>query len=139
MTNKLMNAKKELETLPDITELNRLVEYYQTYEWEHRSALLNGYFQGKTVKELVVDKLKAKNIDPSKCSPQSLGGHSRWVKSKVKKAIIRLLYLRYRLDDGMSKMKANQEILKRYPSKSEYTEDVGQSAIRKMTHTSILK
>jgi len=77
MTSQLMNAKEELETLPDIDELNRLVEYYQTYEWEHRLALLNGYFQGKTVKDLVVDKLKAKNIDHSKCSPQSLGGHAR--------------------------------------------------------------
>jgi len=124
MTSQLMNAKEELETLPDNDELNRLVEYYETYEWEHRFLLLNGYFLGKTVKEMVLDKLKAKDIDPSTCSPQSLGGHSRWVKSKVKKAIVRLLYVRYRLDDGMSKKEANQELLKRYPSIKEGTKDV---------------
>lgn len=88
MTSQLLDAKKELETLPDVSELHRLVEYYPSYEWEHRTVLLWGYFQGKTSGELVEDKLKAKNIDILSRSPQSLGGHAYWAKKKVKKAII---------------------------------------------------
>jgi len=137
MATKLLDATKELEKLPDINELNRLVKYYPTYEWEHRMALLNGYFQGKTLSELVNDKLKAKNIDKSGCNHQSLGGHARWVKEKVRKTIIRLLYLRYRLDQGLTQRQANQQILIKYPSPKN-TQDAGQSAIRKMTHSTIL-
>jgi len=138
MSSELLDALKELETLPDDGELRRLVDYYPSYGWEHRTALLLGYFQGKSRSELVDDKLIAKNIDKSQCSPQMLGGHARWVFFKVKRAIIRLLYLRLRLDQGFSKIQANQQILYKYPSEKS-TQDGGQSYIRKATHSPILK
>ena len=137
MTVELLNAKEELGILPDANELERLVEHYPTYGWEHRKLLLHGYFEGKSLRELVADKLKAKGIDISKRPPTSLGGHSRWVKTKVRWTIIRILYLRYRLDKKLTKIQANQEILRKYPSKKT-TQDGGQSSIRKITHCSRL-
>lgn len=130
----ILDAKKELGKLPDIDELNRLVEYYPTYEWEHRANLLYGYFQGKSVEEMVDDKLTAKNIDKSSCKYQCIGAHTKWVKFKVKRAIIRILYVRYRLDENMTKRVANQQILKKYFSKKN-AKDGGQSSIRYHTRT----
>lgn len=132
MKIKLLNANDELIVLPDTWELSRLVEHYPTYKWEHRTALLRGYFEGKTSDELVDAKLIAKAIDKSKLSPQSLGGHARWVKDKVKRTIIRLLYLRYRIDNNLSRIQANQQLLKKYPSTNN-AEDAGASTIRKAT------
>ena len=137
MTVTLLDAKKELRKLPDIYELNRLVKYYPTYEWEHRMALLMGYFQGKNTSELVDAKLKAKKIIKASCSNKSLGGHARWANTKVKRTIIRILYLRYRLDQNLTQIQANQELHKKYPSEKT-TEDGGQSNIRTMTHSPIL-
>lgn len=57
------------------------------------------------------------------------------LRRKLKK---QLLYLRYRLDNGMTKRQANQKILSKYPSQKENTQDAGQSTIRKITHTSKL-
>ena len=137
MTAELLDAKQELRVMPDNAELNRLVEYYPTYEWEHRIALLKGYFQGKNISELVDAKLKAKKINKASCSKQSLGGHSRWVKTKVKRTIIRILYLRYRLDQNLTQIKANQELLYKYHSEKK-TVDGGQANIRTMTHSPVL-
>ncbi|MCG8399282.1 hypothetical protein LWS67_22610, partial [Bacillus atrophaeus] len=85
---------------PDEAELQRLVENYPSYAWEHRNALLYGYFKGRILEELLEDKLRALEIDPSSCSRRSIGGHTRWVHEKVKKAFVRIQYLRHRLDGG---------------------------------------
>ena len=121
-----------LGKLPDAEELLRLVENYPSYAREHRKALLHGYFGGRTQRQLVEDKLNAKGIDVQTCAPRSLGGHGRWVREKVKKTFVRILYLRYRLDGkGMTRIEANQQLLKAFGSDD--AKDVGQSAIRKMT------
>jgi len=133
--SKLLDAKEYLVTLPNDDELKRLVKYYPKYELEHRTLLLKGYFEGKSLKELVDDKLKAKKIDKEECSRQSLGGHARWVKFKVKRTIIRILYVQYRVDEDMTQRKAHQLLLKVFSSNAK---DVGQSAIRKATYSKIL-
>jgi hypothetical protein len=120
-----------LGTIPDTEELARLVDNYPTYKWVHRSALLNGYFQGRTLAQLLKDKLSAKGLNADELSPQSLGGHGRWVREKVKKTIVRLLYLRYRIDDGFSRIESDQLLLKKFGTDA--ASDGGQSAIRKMT------
>ena len=137
MVAKLLDAKDKLGYLPDDNELRRLAEYYPSYEWDHRFRLLHGYFEGKSVREMVSDKLEAKGVVESECSKQSIGGHSRWVVLKVKKTIIRILYLRYRLDQGMSQRKANQRLLKDFGSEKN-TQDGGQSNIRDTTHSPVL-
>lgn len=130
MAAKLLDAAEVLGTIPDYEELRRLRKYYPTYEWEHRKALLYGYFQGRLIKQLVEDKLRVKGIEIQTCGPRSLGGHSRWVREKVKRAFVRILYLRYHLDDKVTQREANRQLLQQF--------DVGQSAIRKMTHTPVL-
>ena len=138
MGEPLLNAREYLGTMPDASELNRLAENYPTYdEWEHRTKLLYGYFQGKSISELVDDKLHAKEIDKSTLSKQSLGGHSRWVKDKVKKTIIRILYLRSRLDEKMSRKVANSKLLDKFWS-NEISLESRQSTIRKATKSPIL-
>lgn len=132
----LMNASEHLGKLPNNQELERLVKYYPSYGWEHRTKLLYGYFESKTIAELLSDKLKAKGINESKLSPQAKGAHIRWVIFKVKRTIIRLLYLRLRLDEGFSKIKANQELVKLF-GPNQIVSDPS-SAIRKATHTKIL-
>lgn len=117
---------------PDDAELQRLVENYPSYVWEHRNALLYGYFKkSRTLEELLEDKLRALDIDPSSCSRRSIGGHTRWVHEKVKKAFVRILYLRHRLDEGKTRREANQQLVKKFGS--DKAKDAGQSAIRKMT------
>jgi len=137
MAKELLNVRAYLGTSPDAIELDRLVENYPTYEWEHRTKLLYGYFQGKSISELVDDKLHAKEIDKSTLSKQSLGGHSRWVKDKVKKTIIRILYLRSRLDEKMSRKVANSKLLDKFWS-NEISLESRQSTIRKATKSPIL-
>lgn len=134
---KLLDAIEELGQLPDETEIQRLIKYYPTYEWEHRQQLLTGYFKSVTLEELVKAKIKAKGLRWPLPSPQSKGGHTRWVKDKVKRTIVRILFLRYCLDEGYTKNKANQKLLKPYGSRRT-TEDSGQSNIRKMTHSKVL-
>lgn len=120
-----------LGTLPDAEELRRLVKNYPSYEWEHRSALLDGYFAGRTLGQLVEDKLRALGLEPRACSGHSLGGHGRWVWEKVKKTFVRILYLRYRIDGAKTRREAHQHLLQLFYSQK--ADDAGQSALRKMT------
>lgn len=122
--------------LPSSEEMNRLVEHYPTYEWEHRFGLLKGFFEGKSVAELVGDKLKAKGTTRP-IARQARGGHTRWVLAKARKTVIRLIYLRYRIDEGMTRIRANQKIVAKF-SVSQSMEDAGASNIRKTTHSPIL-
>ncbi len=138
MAQELLSITDELVITPDEVELSRLVMYYPTYEWEHRNALLSGYFRGRTSTQLVLDKLAALNIDVDSCSGRSLGGHARWVRYKVKKTIVRLLYLRLRLDQKFSQVDANRSLLNRWGSDISKSDDAGQSALRKMTHSPLL-
>jgi len=132
----LREAMNYLRYKPDSVELDRLVEYFPTYKLAHRRSFLKGFFEGKGVSDLVADKLRAKGIDQS-LNKTSKGGHARWVKAKSRRLVIRLLYLRLRLDDRLTKRKANQWIFKNIWSTS--AADGGQSNIRKATNSPKLK
>lgn len=136
MTTQLLDAIEELGNIPNEDELSRLIEFYPTYEWEHRFKLLRGYFENKTIKELVEAKLKAKQIDITLCTKQSLGGHARWVKDKVKRTIIRILFLRYVFDLGKTREQANNMLLQRFDSNK--AQDAGQRTIRNATRSKIV-
>ena len=129
-------AFDDLDGIPGDAELARLVHCYPTYELAHRKALLRGIFDGKTHTDLVLSKLEAKGIEYP-VSKQSKGGHGLWVAAKVRRTVIRLLYLRYRLDDGMSRRQANQALLKKFSFTSQG--DCGQSSIRKATRSPVLE
>lgn len=117
---------------PDQNEIKRLTQYYPTFEWNHRSGLLWGFFEGKKYSELVDEKLSIKGISLP-INKQSRGAHTSWAVNKTKKYVIRMLYLRYRLDLGMNQIKANATIFKKVPLDSK-AKDAGQSSIRKATH-----
>lgn len=120
-----------LGEMPPVQEFERLVENYPSYKLDHRDALLRGFFQGKLLREIVEDKLTALGINVAQCSPLSRGGHARWVCEKIKKTIVRFLYLRYRCDEGLTRIQADQRLLQQFAS--DKAKDAGQSAIRKMT------
>ena len=128
-------AFDDLDGIPADAELERLVHYYPTYAAAHRKALLRGIFDGKTHTDLVSAKLEAKGIEYP-ASKQSKGGHGLWVAAKVRRTVIRLLYLRYRLDHSMSRRKANQALYQQFTFTGQG--DCGQSSIRKATQSSLL-
>ncbi len=123
-------------TEPDAAELQRLVEYYPTYEWEHRMKLLHGVFENKSIEQLLADKLVAKGIGP-RLSKQQKGAHIRWIVTKFRKTVVRLLYLRLRIDGSIPQRTANQQLLRQFHSEKT-TGDGGQSHMRKMTHSPVL-
>jgi len=135
----LMDAYTELDgKLPDQAELDRLVHYYPKYKQEHRQQLLHGYFHHKSVDQIFDSKLDAKNI-PTPLKKGGKGGHYRWIYYKVKYVIIKLKYLRYRLDQNLTKRQANNLILKHYgPASDKKTKDGGQSGISKITKSAVL-
>ena len=128
-------ALHDLGGKPNDTEFARLIKYYPTYQYPHRWQLLQGLFDGKSHEELVLGKMTAKGLDTS-ITKQAKGGHGRWVVAKVRKTTIRLWYLRYRLDQGMTRRQANQQLVKRFPFST--AKDGGQSIIRKDTHSPVL-
>lgn len=145
---KLLDALENLGSLPTDHELQRLAYYYPTYyEWEHRSRLLHGYFSGKTLAELVEDKLDAKDI-VKPISKQSRGGHTRWVLKKITKTIVRIQYLRYRIEEKLSHSQANAKFLSSYYTdedlklegqEAQTSIESKQSKIRKMTFSKVIK
>lgn len=110
-------AYKTMGYPPSDYELNRLVKYYQTYNWLHRTKLLKGFFSGKSVDELVDDKLKVIGKTRKDVSRWSIGGHKKWVLAKIEKTIIRLMFLRYSLDKDYTREKSNEYLLADFPSK----------------------
>jgi hypothetical protein len=129
------DALVDLGDKPDEIEIERLKKYYPTYQIVHRTQLLQGMFDGSSNEELVLGKMMAKGLDTS-ITKQAKGGHGKWVTAKVRKTVIRLLYLRHRLDEGMTRRQANQQLVKRFKFSS--AKDGGQSIIRKDTHSVVL-
>ena len=79
--------------------------------------------------------MTAKGLDTS-ISKQAKGGHGRWVVAKVRKTVIRLLYLRYPINDDMTRIQANQQLVKKFGRSDNLHAD--QSIIRKYTRSPVL-
>ena len=121
---------------PNSVELQRLVHYYPSYEWERRKKLLQGVFSNKSMEELLADKLVAKGIGP-RLNGHQKGGHIRWIVTKFRRTVVRLLYLRLRIDEHQAQVVANQKLLPKFGSDKK-TADGGQANIRTMTHSPVL-
>jgi hypothetical protein len=105
--------KQDVGDLTD-NEISMLAENYPSYRIKNwRMTLLEGIKLGKQNDEIFFDKLKAKEIDLD--SPQSEGGHRRMIDNKLRRAAIRLLYLRH-IDDGKSRRQANAVVWKVFPN-----------------------
>lgn len=129
------DALVDLGGKPDDIELERLKKYYPTYQLVHRTELLQGLFDGKSHEELVLGKMTAKGLDTS-ITKQAKGGHGKWVVAKVRKTVIRLLYLRYRIDQDMTRRQANKQLINRFAFSEEL--HAHQSIIRKYTRSPML-
>ena len=132
---KLFDWMQYLDGEPGYSEVERLKYYYPKYETElHRKNWLSGYLHGKSHRELSMRKIKDQGLDPSKLTLQQMNGHRGWVTKKSKRLIIRLLFLRYAIDQGMSRANANSHPLGIFPTKAE---DFGKSTIRKHTRGTV--
>lgn len=103
----------DLGGMPDNDDIRRLVKRYPSYKLGHRSALLHGLLDGKEHAEIVDETMKAKGVESA--APHQKGGHGRWVAKKVRKVALRLLYLRYRIDEKMSKKHARDKLINEHP------------------------
>lgn len=98
---------------PEDWEISDLIDEYPSYkikDW--RLTLLEGLKQNKKNDQILADKLKAKDIDPE--TLQSRGGHTRMIDNKIRRAAIRLLYLRHRRQ-GKTKRQANNAVWQAFP------------------------
>lgn len=111
------SVKSDLGGIPGKEKLDRLIENYPSYTREHRYALLEGIRDGADPLVMVESKLQAKGIKD--VTKQGKGGHARWVTSKLFRFTVRVLYLDYRIDNGLTKRQANAAILKRLSVLSE--------------------
>ena len=126
----LAKAIEDLEgDPPSDRELKRLVENYPSYKLPHRSPIIDALANGGSVQEILTYKLAAKGI-LTLYSKQSKGGHVRWVTLKLQKAVIRLWYLRYRVDHLKTRRQANQILVQKFGSQKSEINDP-QSKIRK--------
>lgn len=126
---------------PSDAEKARLLKYYPTYQYVHRKQLLDGLFDGKSHEELVLGKMTAKGLEVSQLSRQAKGGHGKWVVAKVRDATMRILYLRHRLDQGMTRRQSNKKLLHFFADSSatDAKQLSGwQSSIRKITYSPVL-
>jgi len=104
-------AMADLGEAPNKDEVERLAKYYTSYQVKkHRKGFLQGVFEHKSIGQLALDK--SNNVDfKGEVTNQHLGGHAKWVVAKLRTMVIRFLYLRYFLDEGLSRIKSNSAIL----------------------------
>jgi len=120
--------------LPTIDELNQLAYYYDSYNDDHRKGILRGFFIEQSGEMILGVKFKAKGFDPATMTGQELGAEVKWPKAKAEKAMIRLLYLRYRLKEGCNHIQANQKLYQLLPF-PDGSKDIQQNMINKITRT----
>lgn len=95
------------------SEIQGLITAYPSYkvkDW--RLKLLEGVKLGHNNDQILEAKLLAKDVTPD--SDQSLGGHTRMIDFKIRRAAIRLLYLRH-IRDGKTKQQANALVREVFP------------------------
>ena len=119
-------AVEILGGVPNSDEINRLKDAYCTYDFPRRGLFLQKYFNTDSLKSLTEDRVTLEHGQQA-TSIQSKGGYGNWVRSKSRRLVVRLLYLRYTLDEGCTRRQANQKI--NQLTWLDYT----QSSIRKAT------
>ncbi len=123
---------------PSESELDRLVSYYPKYLLAHRQAILRGYAKNHNERQLVDAMLLVAGKDPIVADAKSRGGYGRSVQAKLHRIELRLHYLHLRIDQGMTKRRANAEIQShaRTHSKDMW---IRQNAISRITRCAKLK
>ena len=94
---------------PSDHEIQRLVLKYPTYNLPHRKHLISSITDGKSPVFMAKKKLEA--LGQTEMCPQQLGPNVKWATAKIRRFVRRMYYLRYRIDQGMTRRQANQRIL----------------------------
>lgn len=106
----LPDAEKVLVVLPTETELSRLAFYFPSYNREHRTGILRGLFVEKSIDAILDQKFKVIGKDRALMTQGQLKGHKGWAHKRIKYTFVRLLYLRYLKDQGLSKNQARSKV-----------------------------
>ncbi len=89
-------------------EIAMLADNFPTYRIKNwRMTLLDGIKNGKKNWQILIAKLEAKEIDIQ--SGFELGGHETMIPHKIRRAAIRLQYLRYRRK-GRTRTQADKDV-----------------------------
>lgn len=129
---------KALKREPAYFEIERLVTNYPTYKLKHRAILLEAITTGRSHKWVTAAKISAKKTFVFSDSKQAKGGHARWSSAKLRRTALRLLYLQYRFDEGLSRRQANAKLVQAQPESDARDLDLLQSNIRKATYSPVL-
>ena len=129
---------EDLGGKPSEDEIARLRKYYPRYEFPRRLPLLEGLLWGGTDKETTRARLKAEGIDADALSRRAFTTKLRWTRSKMRRAVLRVLYLRFRCDEKMVQIAANQQLAQKFYTANWRDFESFQSFIRKHTHSPIL-
>ncbi len=93
-------------------EIALLADNYPTYRQKNwRMTLLEGIKRGWDNDQILVNKIIDKKIDIEK--HESEGGHAHMIPFKIRRAAIRLQYLRYRRK-GRSRTQADKDVRKNH-------------------------
>jgi hypothetical protein len=99
--------RRDVVDLTD-SEIDWLADNYTSYRQKNwRMTLLEGVKRGWDNYTIFCNKIKDKDIDIK--SSQSEGGHIRMIPNKIRKAAMRLLYVRYR-GKGCTQRQANKMV-----------------------------
>lgn len=104
---------------PSGNEIAMLIDAYPSYTVKNwRLTLLDGLKQGDSNEQILEAKLLAKDVTPE--TIQSQGGHTRMIDNKIRRAAIRLLYLRH-IRNGKTRRQANALVWQAFPDLEQNT------------------
>ena len=115
---------------PTDADLEALIDIYPSYKMSHRMPIIQAIADYGSIEQILEGKLAANGVlTPVK---QSKGGNTTWATKKLRRAAIRICYLRFVINDGFTRRKANAALLKKFGT-NKGAQDGGQSNIRKST------
>lgn len=106
----LPDAEAILEVLPSDEELTRLVYYFPSYNREHRTRILHGFFVEKSIDAILDHRFKVEGKERATLKPSGLSGYKGWAHKRIKYTLLRLLYLRYLKDHKLKKHVAKARV-----------------------------
>ena len=98
------------KVLPTDEELTRLVYYFPSYNREHRTRILHGFFVEKSIDAILDHRFKVEGTKREFLKPAELSGYKGWAHKRIKYTLIRLLYLRYLKDKKLKKHVARAKV-----------------------------
>lgn len=130
---KLPDAEAILGYLPDVDELTMLADCCPRYRWRHRQGVLRGYFFEKSIDAILDQRFLADGKKREELSQNSINRYKGWAHTKVRRALIRLLYMRYCQNDKLTPTEANGKIIREHVPAIYGKEQVDDTTITRFT------